>query len=200
MGVSGMLWNRSLVMYDQETRSLWSHILGEAMQGPLKGTELQQIPSVMTDWATWSKQHPGSTVAALSRTSREYRREFYRRPEDFVLGVVVAGQPKAWGFEQLNRNPVLNDSVSEQPVLIVYDAVSITAQMYKRQLDDRVLTFTRRGDRLLDSETGSTWNALTGQAVAGPLSGKSLSRLPAIVSYKKVWYRFHPESETGKAD
>ena len=32
-GVSGMLWNRSLVMYDKETGTLWSHILGEAMQG-----------------------------------------------------------------------------------------------------------------------------------------------------------------------
>ena len=30
-----MLWNRSLVMYDVETRSHWSHILGEAMQGEL---------------------------------------------------------------------------------------------------------------------------------------------------------------------
>ena len=35
-GVSGMLWNRSLVMYDRETKSLWSHMLGEAMQGRLK--------------------------------------------------------------------------------------------------------------------------------------------------------------------
>ena len=47
--VSGMLWNRSLVMLDQETKSLWSHILGQAMRGPLKGTRLEVIPSTMTD-------------------------------------------------------------------------------------------------------------------------------------------------------
>ena len=40
--VSGMLWQRSLVMQDKETGSLWSHILGEAMRGSLKGTSLEQ--------------------------------------------------------------------------------------------------------------------------------------------------------------
>ena len=33
--VSGMLWNRNLVMLDLETESLWSHILGEAKAGVL---------------------------------------------------------------------------------------------------------------------------------------------------------------------
>ena len=35
--VSGKLWNRSLIMMDKETDSLWSHLLGEAMAGPLEG-------------------------------------------------------------------------------------------------------------------------------------------------------------------
>jgi hypothetical protein len=40
-----MLWNRSLEMRNVETGSLWSHILGEAMQGDLKGTTLQPLPT-----------------------------------------------------------------------------------------------------------------------------------------------------------
>ncbi len=31
--VSGLLWNSSLVMLDQETGSLWSHILGTCERG-----------------------------------------------------------------------------------------------------------------------------------------------------------------------
>ena len=34
--VSGKLWNRSLVIRDIETESLWSHILGKCMDGDLK--------------------------------------------------------------------------------------------------------------------------------------------------------------------
>lgn len=196
-GVSGMLWNRSLVMYDRETNSLWSHILGEAMQGPLKGTELKQVPAVMTDWQSWSKQHPDSTVAALSRTSREYRREFYRQPEQFVLGVVEQGQSKAWGFEQFRQDPVLNDVVGDRPVVIAYDDVSVTARMFDRRVRDRVLTFRLQDGNLVDGETGSTWQPLTGQALAGSSAGEHLQALPAIVSFRKVWYQFHPDSQTG---
>ena len=49
LSVSGMLWNRSLVILDAETKSLWSHILGRAMQGPLEGETLEALPGLMTD-------------------------------------------------------------------------------------------------------------------------------------------------------
>ena len=195
-GVSGMLWNHSLVMYDPETGSLWSHILGEAMHGPLKGKELEQVPSVMTDWQTWRKQHPNSTVVTLSRTSREYRREFYRQPERFVLAIVEEGKAKAWSFDRLRGNPVVNDLVGDRPVVIVYAEASVTARMYDRRIGQRLLTFRNHDGKLVDNETGSTWDPLIGRALAGPLAGKYLQALPAIVSYKHVWYQFHPDSES----
>ena len=196
LGVSGMLWNRSVVMYDLETGSLWSHILGEAMQGPLKGKKLEQVPSVMTDWQTWRKRHPNSTVAVLSRTSRDYRREFYRQPERFVLGIVVEGRAKAWSFDRLDRTPVVNDSVGNESVVVAYLRASITARMYNRRMGRKVLTFRSQDEKLVDAETRTTWDPLTGEALEGPLSGKHLKALPAIVSYKKAWYQFHPDSKS----
>ena len=51
-GVSGMLWKDSLIMYDRQTRSLWSHVTGKAMKGPLQGTVLTVYPtSMQTTWA-----------------------------------------------------------------------------------------------------------------------------------------------------
>ena len=44
--VSGMLWKRSLVMVDSETKTLWSHLLGKAMRGKLnfiKGLKVIKI-------------------------------------------------------------------------------------------------------------------------------------------------------------
>ena len=46
LSVSGMLWNRSLVILDAETKSLWSHILGRAMRGPLEGETLEVLPGL----------------------------------------------------------------------------------------------------------------------------------------------------------
>ena len=192
--VSGLLWNRSLVMYDKETGSLWSHILGEAKQGRLRGKKLEQIPSVMTDWDTWRRRHPDSTVVMLSRTSSEYRREFYRSPEQFVLGIVTEGEAKAWTFDLLSRTPALNEKLNRVPILIAFDRVSVTARLYDRTVNGQMLTFQSDGARLKDQETGSTWETITGKAVTGPLAGQYLKAMPAIVSYRHVWLKFHPES------
>ncbi len=195
LGVSGLLWNDSLVMYDRETGSLWSHILGEAKRGSLRGKKLEQIPSVMTDWKTWSKKYPDGTVVLLSRTSKEYRTEFYRQPKQFVLGIAAGGKAKAWGFERLTEALALNDSFDGQPVTVLFNRDSVTARLYSRKVKERKLTFEAGAGRIKDRQTGSTWEPVTGLAVDGPLKGSHLKALPAIVSYRMIWQKFHPDSE-----
>ncbi len=194
LSVSGYLWHDSLVMQDQETKTYWSHILGEAKAGPLKGKRLKQIPSVMTDWEAWSKRHPDATVVVLSRTSNDYTRQFYVQPQRFVIGIVAKGQANAWGFDLLTKTPVLNEHIGDKPVLVAFDRDSATGRMYERKLGDRVLTFHVDMGRITDKESGSTWDPVTGRALAGPLRGKSLTAMPAIVSYRNVWKGFHPNS------
>ena len=67
-----MLWNRSLIMQDLETKSLWSHLLGQAMSGQIKGAQLQQLPGDMVTWEAWRREHPDTTVLNMSRTHRAY--------------------------------------------------------------------------------------------------------------------------------
>ena len=43
--------------------------------------------------------------------------------------------------------------------------------VFARELDGQLLTFSREGDLFIDAETGSSWN-IVGQAVAGPLAGE----------------------------
>lgn len=195
-----MLWQRSLVMMDLETRSLWSHLLGRAMRGALQGEELEMLPSLMTDWKTWQAEHPDTTVLNLSRTSREYRREFYRDPSQFVLGLADGGATRAWPFDQLVRQPVLNDQIGRTPVLVVFLKESATAMAYDRRLDDRTLTFTNDGAKLLDLETKTQWDPASGKAVAGPLVGNLLAQQIGVVSYLRAWRDFHPESSYWKSN
>jgi len=193
--VSGKLWNRSLVIQDEETNSLWSHLLGEAMQGPLKGKRLEQIPSVMTDWEAWRREHPGGTVVVWDRTSRDYTRDAYKRLGDFVLGVVLDGKANAWGFDHLQKNPLLQETFQGHEVLVVFDKPSATARLFDRRIKDRVLTFHLKDSKRIDRETGSVWNPITGAAEDGPLKGAYLHALPAIVSFRTAWMTFHPQSK-----
>src|SRR5262249_59761116 len=55
LGVSGKLYESNLLFYDKTTESLWSQIKGEAVAGPLMGSRLEPLPSVVTTWAVWRK-------------------------------------------------------------------------------------------------------------------------------------------------
>lgn len=192
--VSGKLWQRSLVMRDKETGSLWSHLLGEAMQGPLKGAELERLPSAMTSWKSWRKEHPGTTVVMLPRTSRRFLTSYYRNPKAFVMGYVSGAESRAWGFEQMEQHPVINDVFDKTPLLVVFETESKAPYLYERRLAGKTLVFVFAGGKLLDAGTRSEWNPATGKCVRGTLQGKQLKPLPGIVSFRRAWQNFHPRS------
>lgn len=195
LAVSGMLWNRSLVMIDSETKSLWSQLLGKAMRGKLEGVELELLPGLMTDWKTWRTRHPDTTVVTLPRTARQFVSEVYQRPEHFGIGLARGSHARFWSFDQLLKQPVINEEFRESPLVIAFVPKSGTAFIYDRRLDDQTLSFSRKEDRLVDDQTHSTWEVTSGLAIDGPLSGRSLKLVPGIVSFPKAWKQFHPESE-----
>jgi hypothetical protein len=61
---SGLLIRSNKVMYDIETHSVFDTFKGNAVTGPLakKGVKLEQASVVTTDWGTWKKEHPQTTV------------------------------------------------------------------------------------------------------------------------------------------
>jgi len=197
--VTGKLWGDSLVMGDKQTESSWSHLLGEAMAGPLVGEVLDSLPSLLTDWKTWKTKHPETTVLNMSRIHLHFRREMYRPRkerghgrEQFVIGLKHNGQSRAWGFEKLLHHPVINDKIGDLRLLVLYDDESKTASMFDRQLEGKVFTFDDKAGRLIDRETGSVWDRLHGRAVEGPQKGARLKPLSGLTSFKRAWKRFHP--------
>ncbi|MFN2421931.1 MAG: DUF3179 domain-containing protein [Gemmatimonadota bacterium] len=77
-GVSGLLYNSDVLMYDRETESLWSQIARRATSGSLRGTSLELLPLVHTTWDRWRREHPRGLV--LSRETghdRDYDRDPY---------------------------------------------------------------------------------------------------------------------------
>jgi hypothetical protein len=64
-GVSGMLRNSDMVMYDRQTDSLWQQITGEGIVGHYTGKELRVLPSQMISLERFASTYPNGLV--LSR-------------------------------------------------------------------------------------------------------------------------------------
>lgn len=191
--VSGMLWQRSLVMRDLETGSLWSHILGECMRGELEGEELELIPAEMTTWKQWRADHPDTTILDMSPTAKRFDSEFYRDPAKFVYGVKVAGQPKAYPFPYLEKHPVVQETIAEVPVLVAFEKESSSTVIF----DPGELRFADqlRDGKLIEKKTGSRFDPSTGICTSGSLEGDALKKLDGIISYRRAWQEFYPASK-----
>lgn len=126
-----------------------------------------------------------------------------------VLNISINGVHRLYPFSRLGRRAVVNDQVGGEPVVVmsasgtlsaldarrISDArtiASVTA--WKRTLGERELRFEQRGEKVVDMETGSEWNLL-GQAVAGTLSGSTLTPAPGGVHFAFAWLAFNPDSE-----
>jgi len=82
-GVSGLLYNSSLVMYDRQTETLWSHFVGEPLYGALGEARLVSLPSTTVGWATWVAENPdGLVLTRDTGNSREYGRNPYPGYDD----------------------------------------------------------------------------------------------------------------------
>ncbi len=223
-GVSGKLYANSLIMYDHQTESLWSHLTGEAITGPKKGTRLRVLPAMQTSWKVWKQLHPDTLVIAKSKSPhfRDYSRDPYEgyyyssqtgvirtlrddkrlNPKEYIIGVRLEEKAKAYPFSLLNTQPVINDTWQGTPLLIVFHKESATGMVFQRSIDGKVLSFNLVGDMkeggdsllLQDTETGSRWSGWTGQAIEGPLKGRTLSQIPVTYAFWFGWKDFYPET------
>lgn len=122
-GVSGMLYQSDVLLYDRKSESLWSQIMMQAVAGSRAGERLHQLAVEHTSWNTWKRQHPDSTVLSQDTGySRDYGRNPYsgyestsstyfpinhhdeRLPsKSWVVGLNIGDHYKAWSLEYLKN-------------------------------------------------------------------------------------------------
>ena len=81
------------------------------------------------------------------------------------------------------------------PTLLFIHGILGSRRQWSRLVDGRALTFKAEGDRLRDTETGSAWDALSGKAVAGPLAGQALVRVPSRSALWYAWKAQYPHTK-----
>jgi hypothetical protein len=218
-GVSGKLIRNVLVMYDRQTESLWSQILGEAVEGERKGTKLESVPSRMTTWEDWKAQHPDTLALVKGRSGAADPYDSYYESQQpgvigetfqddrlqtkqLLVGVSVAGGTAVYPFSVLAAEPLVNDLVGDVPVLVVL-AASDSGVAFERTLDGQTLSFSLDDPEaltMIDAETGSTWDGRSGLAVDGPLAGQQLPRVKSTHAFWFCWKDFYPETRVYETD
>ncbi len=221
-GVTGLLRNSDLIMWDHETQSWWQQFTGEAIVGTYTGTKLVNVPSVVVSWDDFKTEHPDGKVLENQTNSRAdvvsyagydaegnaflYDGEVDDRlfTTERVLGYFGAEGAIAYPFERLAEAGIVNDRIGGEPVVIFWQpgAVSLftntletgSAAMYSAVLEDgTALTFVSQNNIIQDEQTGSTWNVF-GRAVEGELKD---TRLELKLSYPHFWFAwaaFRPDT------
>ncbi len=76
-GVSGLVYQSDMLLYDRQTESLWSQLRREAIVGKQKGRRLSVIPSTLELLGDVVRKHPQAKVLS---TDTGHRREYSRNP------------------------------------------------------------------------------------------------------------------------
>jgi len=220
-GVSGLLFDNNLIMFDRTTESLWSQMRNQSICGGFSGREPVLLPVVQSTWAAWKALNPDTTVVnfdtgftrrydiypygnydQVSDTSLLFPqsvRDGRRQLKELVLGIVHEGLARAYPYLDLGNRAAVNDDVNGRAVLVVYDAAGEMAIAFDRVLGEQTLSFELVEEsafpfHVRDIETGSLWT-LHGEAVEGPLAGQRLSQVATFSAMWFAWASFHPGTE-----
>ncbi|NJN43920.1 MAG: DUF3179 domain-containing protein, partial [Anaerolineae bacterium] len=78
----------------------------------------------------------------------------------------------------------MNYEVGGDPILVVFNENTGSGVVYAREVDNQVLSFSlEEGTSIIDAETGTLWNGLTGEAIDGSLLGSKLVRIKSTSSF-----------------
>jgi hypothetical protein len=156
-GVSGLLRNSDLIMWDHETESLWQQAAGEAIVGELTGQILDFLSSPIVSWQDFKASFPeGEVLSQNTGYPRNYGVNPYSGYDtssfpflftgeldprlealERVIGVTIGGESVAYPFSVLAELGVVNDKVEGKEIVIFYSAGTVSP------LDETVIETSR---------------------------------------------------------
>ena len=187
-GNQGASFGNAMTWWDHDTGSIWSQPLGEAILGPRKGERIELLPSTLTNWASWRDVHPET----LALDVVAWRTGFHL--EDMAVVVDLGTEAVAYSIPRLRDVGVVNDVIAGHSVAVVIDPDDPNRwAVFSRNLDDAVVVLEIGPSGLMDSATGSTFDAFLGLGLSGPLRDENLSRLGSFTAFPEDYETFFPD-------
>jgi len=127
------------------------------------------------------------------------RQADFLKDSDLVIGVSENGVAKAYSRDVTAWHHVIHDTFGNMPVIVTWCSLCNTPLVFKSEVEGRKLTFERTDNRgnnfiMVDKETGSVWQQVTGQAYEGPLKGKRLTIVPFLTTTWGEWRARNPQT------
>ncbi len=234
-GTTGRLRNSDLVMYDRQTESWWQQFNGVGLLGDYNEFRLEQIKSQIVSFEDFVSAFPdGKVLSRETGHQRSYGRNPYAGydniksnpflffgehdkrlpPMERVLTIGINEDTLLVPVTPLNKQPVLNISIDQEPIAVFAAATATSAldksviaksrlipaaAAFSRLVGEKTLTFSSQDGVIVDRETRSRWNAF-GLATEGALKGSQLKQRDRGVHFAFAWLAFDPDAEIVSID
>jgi hypothetical protein len=210
-GVSGLLYQTNLIPFDRATKSNWSQLLNESVNGSLEGNKADLIQLVETDWDTWRTMYPETKGVSIStgfnRTYGVYPYVDYKTNNDFFLfptpkdprlplkervhAITDDADAKVYRFSDFDSMNIIRDTFKGKNFLIVGSTNFIAS--FELNVDQSALEFDYIYDgsssAVFQDNQGTQYN-LFGEAISGQ------GRLEASASFMGYWFSIPAFYET----
>lgn len=179
-GVSGLLRNSDLIMYDRTTESLWQQFTGEGIVGDLAGEQLAFVPSALVSFADFGAAYPDGQV--LSRDTG-FSRDYGRNPYE--------------GYDTIGSNPFLYSGPLDGRLPAVERVVTISlpdagldlAYPLSTLADAGVINDTQGGRDLVVFHKRGTSSALGAASIAEGQDVGATGVFDALLDGRKLTFR-----------
>lgn len=141
-GVSGLLYQGNVLVYDHQTESLWSQLGQRSVAGKRAGRALAALPAEVTSWGAWRAAHPKTRVVSTNTGhQRDYETDPYDqyhrstglmfppkrhdarlRDKEKIFGLTIADASTAYPLEALAKVGSTVDEVGGRRVRITHDS------------------------------------------------------------------------------
>ena len=113
-----------------------------------------------------------------------------------MVGLADDKLARAYLLAAVRTQSVINDQLGETAFVLAYDIRLKAVTAYLSLVAGQTLTFAEEGPaRIRDKETGTVWSLADGHALAGPLEGEQLRKLPVSLAFWFAWSDLHPKTE-----
>src|SRR5262245_34480529 len=123
----------------------------------------------------------------------------FAQDDDLVIGVARGTTAKAYMAVDLTQHGSVDDQMPDGPIEVTWCSTCGTGAVFRAELNGRRLHFeydsmVNANEVHRDVETGSRWQQSTGEAISGPLKGRTLTLYPFVLTTWKSWRSRYPNT------